>query len=282
MTRRQPRGLQKRVLVCDDCGVGYSHPGKASRYCRDCRPNHSRLTRGAAPKVIPDGWYDQAARWVAGESLEAIAAGEGVTREAVRLRITHLLPRRTIQALRQARKAEMAVRSGRTLVDGHLRVAVARFKICSVCGVEYRTQSGWKDARWSFCPDHKRYRSQLMLTCEDGRHENHKMLIHRAKYGDVNGPQYDNAVWRTRQANGTDRHLVAGSAMHGLILEAQANGWPLWDRLPVKIREWVERGGASTRQERTCIGCGIVHRGKGKSFCSHACYLANQRKRADR
>lgn len=219
MARHSERGsYARRVMLCERCGVGYSHRGPPSRLCFDCRKPD-----GKVPRRAPDEWYEQAARWVGGETLEAIAAEEGLTREAVRQRIATILPKRTIAALKEARKAENPSRR------------VARFVTCSVCGIEIRRRSGPLDAEWALCSTHSRFRSQLMTHCDEERHAKHRVLALGHE------PTYASAAWRTRRANGNVRGLVRGSGMHALVVQARAEGWPLWDRLPAEIRDWVDR-----------------------------------------
>lgn len=272
------------TLTCGECGREFQRnpgPGRPPSRCPECR------ARPRSPRPAPDRshWVDAAARWSAGETYEQVGADYGVQRERVRQWVTGVLGKEGVARIKAEHHAAVV---SRNVEQRAARLATKPVMACVVCGVEYRALRESQDVEswYRFCPEHRGRNivSNVGRLISPVRYEGHRRAVRRL--GGYNSPAKYEGRWAVRVARGTNRHLVQGSAIYNLVLEARRKDWPLWDAIPPEVRGWVERhlrgelAPSRTSPERTCKGCGCRYRGTGQWFCTRSCYLAHQRERA--
>lgn len=167
------------------------------------------------------------ARVCAGETVAAVAADAGVSRQRVDQALTALAPERPWRALARERAAIRAE------VE---RVRPGPPRDCRVCGARFESHVANKTTCDDACAE--RWQA-LMYAVSDARRASQRHAVARQILRTGEG----SVAFATHVLEGTvaerGRWLIEGSAPWRAAVEACRAGWPVFDELPADVQRQV-------------------------------------------
>jgi DNA-binding phage protein/transposase-like protein/predicted nucleic acid-binding Zn ribbon protein len=244
------------VQTCLICTRSYlDHPARSTwNLCPQCDTGHvaDRRSRHGLRVAVRDSCRcdeclsavsrvrDWVRRRINGETLQAIGADAGISRERIRQTIRILEPHEPWDAATRALKHQLD-EEGRVAAEAHEQARREKHGPCPVCGGDLPA------GRPRFCSNDCAHRwSVLRLHIDDQRRESHRKLMARWAVDNPDLVRDFQLRHAQRVLDGTAeiieerRWLIEGSEPFKVAVEAVVNGWPLAGLLPDPVRRQID------------------------------------------